>query len=248
MLLDSEITRIASGVGLLVSSDGIASVTDVVFDENGTAGVAVINGTLRMIRGKVVNTTGGVGVLVQSDLEGVSDVFIEDSTIARNSYTGFWLNGGGGSTTIVGATFRDNAVGIEETTGWITGHGIHVECYGINYWESCPVQRVSATDLVLTQNRFSRTSPQGSNLLTDKPKLVSGGPYVHVFLDGSNATLTGNSYVGGTVDVHQQKCSHTTPVDLSKDGAIRNNLCPQWDNQSRSVWFSFIFEDGAIAP
>ena len=95
MLLDSEITRIASGVGLLVSSDGIASVTDVVFDENGTAGVAVINGTLRMIRGKVVNTTGGVGVLVQSDLEGVSDVFIEDSTIARNSYTGFWLNGGG---------------------------------------------------------------------------------------------------------------------------------------------------------
>jgi len=230
----------------------------VVFDENGFAGVAVINGTLRMIRGRVVNTTGaigslrgGVGILAQSDLEGVSDVFIEDSIIARNFFTGFWLNGGGGSTTIVGTAFRDNAHGIEESPGWNSGGGIHAGCHSY-YQITCPVQRVSATDLILTQNRFRRTASKALNPTTGplKPvsgeKPVSGDPYTHVFLDGSNATLTGNSYVGGTVDVHQQRCSYTTAVDLSNDGAIKNNLCPQWDEVTRQPWFSFIWLDIVI--
>ena len=125
---------------------------------------------------------------------------------------------------------------------------LHVNCYGKNSWEPCPVQRVSATDMVLTQNRFSRTASQGSNLRTGQLRLVSGGPYIHVFLDGSNATLTGNSYVGGTVYVHQQRCSATTPVDLSNDGAMTTSLCPQWDNPTRAPWFSLIYEDITIAP
>ena len=251
-LLESEVTRIARGVGLVVSSGGTASVTDVVFDENGFAGVAVINGTLRMIRGRVVNTTGargslrgGVGILAQSDLGGVSDVFIEDSIIARNFYPGFWLNGGGGSTTIVGTTFRDNAHGIEETPGWNSGDGIHAGCHGY-YQITCPVQRVTATDFILTRNRFSRTASKALNPPTVRLKPVSGDPYTHVFLDGSNATLTGNSYVGGTVDVHQQRCSSTTTVDLSNDGAIKNNLCPRFDEVTRKPWFSFIWLDTPI--
>ncbi len=93
---------------------------------------------------------------------------------------------------------------------------------------------------------FSKKS-QLTNLRTGQSNSSSGDlKYVHVFLNGSNATLTGNSYIGGGIDVQQQKCSYTDPVDLNKDGAIRNNLCPQYDDVSGNIWFSLKIEDPVI--
>jgi parallel beta-helix repeat protein len=57
-----------------------------------------------------------------------------------------------------------------------------------------------------------------------------------VFLDGASATLTGNTYVGNTVDLVRQACGETeAPEGLDGEPISTTELCPNYDYLTQEV-------------
>ena len=149
---------------------------------------------------------------------------------------------GASSATISGCTVKDNRIAgvwVEGTGGTVTVTGTTLARHTVETiggWEvhgNGVFANGVCSGLVLTGNRYS------------------GNAGAHVFLSGSNATLSGSTYItNGVLDFIQERCTQTcvtplTEADLTADGLSSKShvisLCPSGNTLTLSGQPEFAF-------
>lgn len=202
-------------------------------------GVAAQSGAMLMIDDVTVQNTGGPGVFVISGAEAT----IKSAKIDNNTSAGIFIDGA--TVAVEGSTIQntqydpseDGGVGFHITNGSSTSVDISQSTIDNNQLAGVFVDgdggTVSVTGSTITNNRY-KTIRNGNVMgygvyasYTCSGISLSGNSYegnegAHVFLDGSNATLGGSTYVTNTIlDFQQQNCTGcVTPLgpDLTAVG------------------------------
>ncbi len=178
----SEISDTA-GPGLFLNGGGRAEFDAVQLRRNTFAGVVVLHASAWLTDSTITDTApdaqwgGGFGVYT-IDRFGAPTLYVTDSTIGPHDYAAVWLDGPG-SYDIEGNTLSGSA-GFAQGSAILHGNAVFAE-NGVTAWDG-------ATGLMLADNTFS------------------GSTEIGVLLDGSSATLGGNSWSDNGTDVRQQDC------------------------------------------
>ena len=184
------------GLGLLASDGAVVACADCVIEGASFAGAAAVDATLTLTRAIIAGVArdasegAGVGVWVDSGW-GDADLNLRNSEVEASSLAAVYLAGQGRYQ--IDDNHLEGGPGFEWSPGtWLHGDAV-VATGGIGPWQE-------DDGLRLTNNRL----------------VDSAG--TALFLDGSSATLSGNTYSANAHDIIQQECSEDWSP-LSPDSA-----------------------------
>ena len=139
-----------------------------------------------------------------------------DSEVEAHEYAAVWLDSGwsfdDGSYTLTGNTLAGGAGQDHAPT-----HGDAVFATGVSAWDG-------EFGLLLENNTFEDSAGAG------------------VFLDGSSALLTDNTYINNAVDLWQQDCDGI-PLPIGMEEAPVVELCPEYDRITAPIDFHLYLEE-----
>ncbi len=226
LTMDDVTVLDTEGPGVLVLSDATATVTHSTIDSNAFVAVGVVGASLEMVQGQIGRT--------QSDAN-------------KGGGMGVYVNhdqDGPATVTIQDSFIEDNLVaGV-----YVRGDGGSTEVTGSKI-EDTAVLKLTETVSIMGHGVYASDVVSGLTLTSNE---FEGNEGAHVFLHGSNATLTGNSYVSnGVLDFQQQHCGGPiSPVDLSADGltGLIVVFCPEYDTLIRDWDFCLTLSEAVVIP
>ena len=136
-----------------------------------------------------------------------------------HEYAAVWLDSGwsfdDGSYTLTGNTLAGGAG--QDLNPNIHVHGDAVFAADVSAWDG-------ERGLLLENNTFRDSAGAG------------------VFLDGSSALLSSNSYIDNAVDLWQQDCEGV-PLPMGMEEAAVVELCPEYDRITAPLEFHLVLEE-----
>ncbi len=192
------------GPGLYAVSSGELDVARSVLSGNSFAGSVAIDASLAVTSTSITDTVpdaewgGGFGVYA-TDAFGPPTVTVLDSAIGPHELAAIWLDGPG--TYDIERNTLSGSAGFAQGSATLHGNAVFAE-NGVTAWNG-------TTGLLVSENT------------------ISGSADIGVFLDGSSAILSGNSWYSNGTDVRQQLCDNITELtggDLL--GVPRALVCP----------------------
>ncbi len=214
------------GVGLYASTDASVSCTGCDLLDNTFAGaVAWYGAALSLSDVHVVGTTpdsnegGGVGVYASShgeDLQPTS-LTVEGSTIEEQPYAAAWLEGDGDY------AFRDNTL--------VAGYGQVVDLF-------------DGSSVTLHGDGIVATG--GIQGLVLENNVIQDAYRAGVLLDGSSATLTGNTVANNDTDLVWQDCDGVVEPVVLGETLVYDNRCASSTLMVNSLDFALFLEEADI--
>ena len=227
LLLASDITvELTEGPGLFLADGGEIECVDCVLRDNTFAGAVTWWGSRLTLDGAEIADNGpdaqlggGLGLYLSNRFE-ESHLLLRDSVIEEHAFAGIWLESGwypeGSSCQLVGNELS-GGVGHELAPG-VHAHGDAVFATGgMPAWDG-------TSGLLLENNTLRDSAGAG------------------VFLHGSSALLSSNTYLDNAVDVWQQACEET-PSPVGVEEAPVTELCPLHDRITAPIEFHLILEE-----
>ena len=222
---DLTVTQ-TEGLGVYVNSDATFVGSSCDLSENAFAGALVWNGGLLDLSNSTIRSTvhdanegGGFGIFA-SGRYGPSTLRVDSVVIEEQPYSAVWLQGDGSYTIRNSTLVAGYGVELEYPDGTTTvQHGdAIVATAGVTAWDG-------ASGLRLEDNEFRDAVEAG------------------VFLDGSSAALSNNSFVGNDTDLIWQDCEGVDePVGLADVPLVDH--CPTYNHHVAPVEFNLYMEDG----
>ncbi len=229
-------TMTASGVGAAVGDAATVTLVDSVLQDNRGPGMTVIQGTGRCdgcefegneFAGAVcwtgslevtdstmgsqrvhANLGGGFGIYVQEGSAIQTRLILSGTEIAAQPVAAVWLDATG-EFSITDNTLT-GGTGLEHDGLILHGNALYAG-EGIQAWDG-------ESGLLLMDNLFQDSADPA------------------VLLDGSSASLSGNTYLGNVVDLSQQQCDGLDPPDGYQE-ATNLDLCPEYDRLVIPVFY-----------
>ena len=214
------------GPGVFVTDEGMLSCEGCTLQDNTFAGAVVWFGGVLELTDAVITGNeadgevgGGVGIYA-SDRGGSSTLVLDSSEVTEHDFAAVWLDTGGavddGSYALSGNTLSGGA-------GQNLSPNVHVH-----------------GDAVFTTGGVTAWDGERGLLLEDNTFQDSAG--AGVFLDGSSAYLSGNTYIGNAVDLWQQDCEGV-PLPIGLEEAPVVEMCPEYDRITAPLEFHLVLEE-----
>ncbi|MDP6934524.1 MAG: right-handed parallel beta-helix repeat-containing protein, partial [Myxococcota bacterium] len=211
------------GPGIYATSSSQISGTGCVISGSAFAGVVVRTGTdLHLTDSEITGTRassnegGGLGVFVDDDDHelGLPVLTLQDSTIRDNPMGAVYLRGAG--TFQLTGNDLSGGTGIETPPGsWSHGDAVFVT---VGETVTTGWNEDEQVGLLLEDNLLSDSMGSG------------------LFLNGTSATLLGNTYQSNTTDLVRQACTGAeAPEGLAEEPLSSTELCPEYDYPTQDL-------------
>ena len=213
------------GPGVFAAREGMLSCEGCALYNNAFAGAVVwAGGVLELTNTSVLGNGpddelgGGVGIYA-SDRGGSSSLVLADSEVSAHDYAAVWLDSrwpfDDGSYALSGNTLHGGDG--QDLSPTVHAHGDAVFATGVSAWDG-------EQGLLLENNTLMDSAGAG------------------VFLDGSSALLSGNTYIDNAVDLWQQDCDGI-PLPVGLEEAQIAELCPEYDRITAPIEFHLVLEE-----
>ncbi len=170
---------------------------------NTFAGALVLNGSVSFTATTITDTVpddewgGGFGIYTH-DYQGPAAVTLLDSTIGPHAYAAVWLDDPG--TYDIERNALSGSPGVASGSHTLHGNALFAE-NGVTAWNG-------RSGLLLADNTFS------------------GSAEISVLLDGSSATLSGNTWSDNGTDVRQQACDGPDGIVGPDESGVDDDVPP----------------------
>ncbi len=202
-LSESDVSE-TEGPGVLGTAGGRMELDGVELSENSFAGAMVVAGSI-VLRACTIEGTlsdpewgGGFGVYATAAF-GPSTLALADTTVGTHAYAAVWLDGNG--TFDLERNQLSGGAGVDQNGATLHGNAVFAE-NGVTAWDG-------NTGLLLADNA------------------ITGSVAIGVLLDGSSASLIGNSWSTNGTDLRQQACEGVVPLTAGDVlGVPKALVCP----------------------